>query len=317
MNKDMPKIAQCYSNKFANARSRKLEFSMSMVSFANIKMQTHCAYSGLTFTSSDQLSLERIDNNVGYVDGNVIPVIRSLNEMRNDKSTEDLQKEIDEIYETIGGFSGLRVRIQEKIHIAEAELAAFNAAPKITKTTAMKHVIPAKHMVKAVHHINSINGIKKKIKMRQTMIEQSKIKLSNSSITKKTRKNHTVILNAHESALPKDIVNLARCEQVLKSLFGNFKQVEREVVTLKDNSDEIRLKSHLGNLRNQLRGLGPKEQELTNKIGQLCHILHGIRKFENLNDIEKTKIKLGLPLETSTLKMLKHKLAYNCLVNQI
>ncbi|UNI74463.1 antisigma factor [Acinetobacter phage AB-Navy4] len=43
------KIAECFVNKAKNAKLRGIKFDMSLSTFANIKHQTLCAYSGMPF----------------------------------------------------------------------------------------------------------------------------------------------------------------------------------------------------------------------------------------------------------------------------
>ena len=81
----------------AGASRRNKDFSMSLVTVRNIYRQTHCAYSGEAFGEGDDgLSLERIDCNLGYVDGNVIPVKLKYNSFRGNHTIESL-KEIQEL----------------------------------------------------------------------------------------------------------------------------------------------------------------------------------------------------------------------------
>ena len=66
-------IAKCYATKAEQAKSRGKEFAMPFTYFANLKAQTHCAYSGIELkcTGPNGFSFERLNNDVGYVDGNV------------------------------------------------------------------------------------------------------------------------------------------------------------------------------------------------------------------------------------------------------
>lgn len=77
-----------------SAPRRKKEFSLGLLYTHNLMQQTYCAYSGREFTDADPSSFERIDNAVGYVEGNVIAVCTSLNELRGSKSLAELEAEL-------------------------------------------------------------------------------------------------------------------------------------------------------------------------------------------------------------------------------
>lgn len=99
----------------AGASRRNKDFSMSLLTVRNIYRQTHCAYSGEAFGEGDDgLSLERIDCNLGYVDGNVIPVKLKYNSFRGNHTIESL-KEIQELG-TNGKLSDDEIALRCKVH---------------------------------------------------------------------------------------------------------------------------------------------------------------------------------------------------------
>lgn len=77
-----------------SATRRNKEFSLTLLYLNNIMKHTHCAYSGVKFsddkTSGDYMTLERLDNSKGYIDGNVIPVAHRFNSLRGSKTIEQL-----------------------------------------------------------------------------------------------------------------------------------------------------------------------------------------------------------------------------------
>ena len=74
-----------------SARSRGKDFNLDRAYMENILLQTHCAYSGEKFGSGDdKLTLERWDNDKGYVKGNVVPVKLKYNLWRGDLSLKQL-----------------------------------------------------------------------------------------------------------------------------------------------------------------------------------------------------------------------------------
>ena len=77
---------------YESARKRNKQFNLSAEYIHNIMQQTVCAYSGEKFgdKEAERMSLERFNNNVGYVEGNVIPVKKKYNTMRGDFELDGL-----------------------------------------------------------------------------------------------------------------------------------------------------------------------------------------------------------------------------------
>ena len=117
---------------FNSAQRRNKDFNLSLNYLNNIMAQTHCAYSGEKFSSRDdneKMTLERWNNNVGYVEGNVIPVKKKYNNARGNFEKEELIQRMNEISGRIVRASD---RGQEVAHetIPENEDPIFNVLPK-------------------------------------------------------------------------------------------------------------------------------------------------------------------------------------------
>lgn len=86
-------VARRLAKTFESAKSRGKEFNLTFEYLANVLAQTHCAYSGEEFsgTGLDSLTLERWDNDKGYVIGNVIPVKEKYNSARGNYSIEKME----------------------------------------------------------------------------------------------------------------------------------------------------------------------------------------------------------------------------------
>lgn len=83
---------QKYFQTYKSASRRNKEFKLSLRTVENLLAQTRCAYSGKLFNERNQderLSFERIDNSIGYVDGNVIPVQEVYNRARANLSLDE------------------------------------------------------------------------------------------------------------------------------------------------------------------------------------------------------------------------------------
>ncbi|QPB09021.1 putative Srd-like anti-sigma factor [Klebsiella phage Metamorpho] len=84
-----------------SAQRRHKDFNLTPEYLFNIMQQTHCAYSGEKFGSAkgnhpDSMTLERWNNELGYVMGNVIPVKQKYNSLRGNNTIEDLERKANE-----------------------------------------------------------------------------------------------------------------------------------------------------------------------------------------------------------------------------
>lgn len=74
-------------NKMSNAKQRGIEFRMTHAMMRDCMTATHCFYTGLAFTERRKekkwlptdRTIERVDNNKGYVRGNVVAVCYGAN----------------------------------------------------------------------------------------------------------------------------------------------------------------------------------------------------------------------------------------------
>lgn len=84
-------VAQKYINKVDSSRKRGLEFSLSIADFRKLLLRKRCAYTGVAMTihrgcnqqNNTDLTIERIDNKIGYVRGNVISVCAAANKVKS------------------------------------------------------------------------------------------------------------------------------------------------------------------------------------------------------------------------------------------
>lgn len=93
-------VATRLVNTYASATRRQKDFGLTMAYLANIAQQEFCAYSGEKFSegvNDDMMTLERFDNDKGYVPGNVIPVKKKYNSARGNFSLEQLIEKRDEL----------------------------------------------------------------------------------------------------------------------------------------------------------------------------------------------------------------------------
>jgi hypothetical protein len=68
-----------------NGKRRGIECKLSAKTIRNLAKQTECPFTGIKFKHRDpNRTLDRIDNNKGYIDGNVIYCHRNFNECFKD-----------------------------------------------------------------------------------------------------------------------------------------------------------------------------------------------------------------------------------------
>lgn len=71
-------IATKYLNKAQHAKDKGIEFTLNFTSFKNVYRAKKCYYTGLPLTDRTR-SIDRIDNSIGYVKGNVVACNRDFN----------------------------------------------------------------------------------------------------------------------------------------------------------------------------------------------------------------------------------------------
>ncbi len=89
-------VAEFYAKKLKDCRSQGREFSLNLTQFKKLINTKKCFYSGILLTHSgagkktqsdtlrfSDMTLERIDRNIGYVDGNVKAVASGFNQLKS------------------------------------------------------------------------------------------------------------------------------------------------------------------------------------------------------------------------------------------
>ena len=84
-------VAQKYTNKVDSSKKRGIEFSLSFAEFRRLLLKKRCSYTGIEMTihrgqnapANTDLTIERVDNKVGYVRGNVISVCAAANKIKS------------------------------------------------------------------------------------------------------------------------------------------------------------------------------------------------------------------------------------------
>lgn len=92
-------VAKKMLNLKQSADSRNIKFDLSFLVLKNLMEQKKCFYTGRVFDCKGDyaLSIDRIDNKIGYVDGNVVACTVEINRKKTDITIE----EIEMIYKAI------------------------------------------------------------------------------------------------------------------------------------------------------------------------------------------------------------------------
>jgi len=87
-------IAKKYLALMTSANSRNIEFDLTLADVRKLLTVKKCYYSGVILTdeidSDNQRSVDRIDNDKGYITGNVVACSRYLNRIKANLTTQDI-----------------------------------------------------------------------------------------------------------------------------------------------------------------------------------------------------------------------------------
>lgn len=74
-----------------SAEDRGIEFNLSLTTFRNLLKRKKCPYTGVQLINSgtsNNTSIDRIDNSKGYINGNVIACEITANQIKNNMSVD-------------------------------------------------------------------------------------------------------------------------------------------------------------------------------------------------------------------------------------
>ncbi|AXF40597.1 Srd anti-sigma factor [Acinetobacter phage vB_ApiM_fHyAci03] len=312
------KIAECFVNKAKNAKLRGIKFDMSLSTFANIKHQTLCAYSGMPFEENEtaSMSLERIDNTIGYIDGNVIPVRRELNTLRSDLTSDTIDARINEL-----NSMAITKEAEVTFHsIAIGTITAANALKDAVNKEYNKPKIHPKHLPRWKKLLEVHENTKASYERRIALIRETEATLiakNGQPVGKAKAKKINRLLTVHTEKAESLKSALLASAKALNKFYKNCATSNGETLNLKP----IEFKAATNEISYHENAIS----RLKNELEKIYYNMHRLKtiikpaliKFENLSDGDKARIKLGLPLSTPTYKLLKHKVGYNCLINKI
>jgi len=89
------KVARKYLAIKSSAAKRNLEFNLSLTSIRNLLRSKRCAYTKEPLNSIPndpyQLTIDRVDNNKGYVIGNVVACCAYINQKKERLTLEEIE----------------------------------------------------------------------------------------------------------------------------------------------------------------------------------------------------------------------------------
>ena len=88
------RAAKKYVALLDSSQKRGIEFDLPLMSLLNLYKAKRCYYTGVSLTlqpnKPNSLTLDRVDNNKGYVSGNVVACSNTFNNMKGCLSVDDI-----------------------------------------------------------------------------------------------------------------------------------------------------------------------------------------------------------------------------------
>ena len=83
-----------------SANKRGIEFGLSFATVKRLLSRKTCYYTGVPFTEANPRSIDRVDNDKGYVDGNVVACTVAVNQLKSNLTV----KQLDMLYKKVHKF---------------------------------------------------------------------------------------------------------------------------------------------------------------------------------------------------------------------
>lgn len=91
------KVARIYTRLQQSAKDRGLEFDLSLMSLRNILKAKKCYYTGKDISTwhdredEYKLTIDRVDNDKGYITGNVVACSHTFNQKKGNLTVQEIQ----------------------------------------------------------------------------------------------------------------------------------------------------------------------------------------------------------------------------------
>lgn len=84
-----------------SAKERQIVFNVSFKKMKQLMTRKTCYYTGVKFNnSSRKRSIDRVDNDKGYIDSNVVVCTTAINQLKSNLTI----KEINNLHKSVNGF---------------------------------------------------------------------------------------------------------------------------------------------------------------------------------------------------------------------
>ena len=90
------KVAKKFIALNKSASDRDKPFNLTLIGVANLLRAKKCFYTGKELNDNN-LSIDRVDNKLGYVTGNVVACRKDINQAKNQLSIEDIIRMADKL----------------------------------------------------------------------------------------------------------------------------------------------------------------------------------------------------------------------------
>lgn len=74
-----------------SATSRGLDFGLTLRTVRQLLTRKTCYYTGKKFSQSNIRTIDRVDNSIGYVEGNVVACTKAVNELKRDLTMREMK----------------------------------------------------------------------------------------------------------------------------------------------------------------------------------------------------------------------------------
>ena len=89
-------LTEQYQRKAKRCKDRGIGFGISFMSFKNLKTAKRCFYTGITLTP-DTHTIDRIDNKLPYVSGNVVACHKDFNNLKSQFESANNELNVDTV----------------------------------------------------------------------------------------------------------------------------------------------------------------------------------------------------------------------------
>ena len=83
-------VAKKFMSLHSSATSRGIQFELSLNKVRQLLSAKRCYYTNKPFDDENKRSIDRVDNNIGYIDSNVVACELDFNQRKGDLTVEDI-----------------------------------------------------------------------------------------------------------------------------------------------------------------------------------------------------------------------------------